>query len=120
MAEAILRAESAHHNTPNPFVDFDRDTIASAVEVLIAVLDAIDGDPDAENFDPDLEEDDPSGVHDEDGINTSDPMMHRMPSGPGCPLSDSGAADTGGLYNHTVIPRYGDDQTKGPLDPWAT
>lgn len=36
---------------------FDRRTLASAVEVMIALMDAQDGDPDLEDDDPDQEHD---------------------------------------------------------------
>jgi len=83
MATAPLGAESAHANPLNIFATFDRATIASAVEVLVCVLDALDGDPD-------LEDDDPSGQCDEDGINTAYGMVRYTVggSGPGCPISD--------------------------------
>ena len=43
---------------PNLFSTFDRNTIASAVEVLVAVLDAMDGDTDVE---PNGDEEDSDG-----------------------------------------------------------
>lgn len=36
---------------------FDRRTLASAIEVMIALMDAQDGDPDLEDDDPDQEHD---------------------------------------------------------------
>lgn len=66
---------------------FNRDELGHAIEVLIALLDVWDGDPD-------LEEDDPSGQRDEDGINTggSTYWTHGMShEGPGCPISDPGS-----------------------------
>lgn len=69
-------------------VALDRAVIEELVEAklaeaqaLIALLDRVDGDPDAE-------EDDPSGQCDEDGINTSLVALQLRP-GPGCPISDS-------------------------------
>lgn len=70
---------------PNLLSTFDRATIASAVEVLVAVLDAMDGDPD-------LEEDDPSGQCDEDEFNTALHMAGFTvgANAAGCPLADGG------------------------------
>ncbi|MFA7587541.1 MAG: hypothetical protein WCY11_15340 [Novosphingobium sp.] len=102
-------------NLPAVFATFDRDTLASAVEVLVAVLDAMDGDPDQEDAtdleddfalspmailgvdagpgcklsDP-REDDDPSGQCDEDEINTH--FLGRWNEGPGCPISDPDCA----------------------------
>ncbi len=59
MATAYLRAESAPVILPKHFsqaaavmAQFDRDKIASAIDVLIELLDVIDGDPEAEDDDP--------------------------------------------------------------------
>ena len=48
MATTYLRAESVRANPLSIFATFDRRTLANAVEVLVAVLDTIDGDPDVE------------------------------------------------------------------------
>lgn len=61
-----------------------RAAIETAIEALIALLDALDGDPD-------LEDGDPCGQCDEDGINTGNGVfaLHGMAfDGPGCPISD--------------------------------
>ena len=65
---------------------FNRDELGHAIEVLIALLDVWDGDPD-------LEDDDPAGMSDEDGINTGTGSywthgQHHQ--GPGCPISGPG------------------------------
>lgn len=62
------------------------DLIGNTIEALIALLDALGGDPD-------LEEDDPQGQCDEDGINTGSPSfwLHGTHyDGPGCPIADPG------------------------------
>lgn len=66
----------------------DRAAIEQTVEQLIALLDTADGDPD-------LEDDDPAG----------DPLDERgeAPSDNGTDLLP-------------VLPRYGDDQTAGPVN----
>ena len=89
MATNPLRAESVPTNPLNIFSTFDRGTIASAVEVLVALLDTMDGDPD-------VEDDDPSGQCDEDDLNTN--LHVRWATGPGCAISDQGIADTGGFH----------------------
>lgn len=112
MATAYLRAESVPVILPNNFAQaaavmaqFDRDKIASAVEVLVNLLDVLDGDPDLEGEcsedeisrcddigrpvradGPGCEIADPSGQHDEDGINT---LFSFEDTGPGCLISDS-------------------------------
>ncbi|MCK9543194.1 MAG: hypothetical protein M0R03_14330 [Novosphingobium sp.] len=114
----------ADMNLPATFALFDRGTIASAVEVLVAVLDAMDGDTDIELNGDELdgsmgeddfcahnqgiwpgpgcpmsdpgEEDDPSGQHDEDGINTVFPVR----DGPGCPLNDEDRDDPADRAGH--------------------
>ena len=90
MATNPLRAESVPTNPFQIFSTFDRATIASAVEVLVHVLDAMDGDPDTE-------EDDDPGQCTEDEISTN---LHTLwATGPGCAISDQGIADTGGFYD---------------------
>jgi hypothetical protein len=71
---AIAPAPAVMHLLPQ----FDRDKLGSAIEVLIALLDAADPDPEAEDA-TDLEDDfDLSPV----ALRSSDP-------GPGCTISDS-------------------------------
>ena len=63
------------------FSGFDRDTLASAVEVLVTVLDAMDGDADLEAVGDELD-----GSAGEDDF-----YSHSNWSGePGCPISDPG------------------------------
>ena len=58
-----------------------RDSLAMAIETLIAVLDAIDGDPGIElNGD------------EQDGNSSEDDWMHHGHRGPGCPISDPDSA----------------------------
>ena len=85
MATNPIRAESAQTNPLNIFDTFDRDTLASTIEVLIAVLDAREPDPD-------LEEDDPAGACDEDEISCGPVSGWRgyLTDGPGCAISDCG------------------------------
>jgi hypothetical protein len=59
---------------------FDRPKVEAFAEISIALLDFIDGDPDAE-------EDDPTGQCDEDGINTN--LYEQWGRGPGCAISDN-------------------------------
>lgn len=80
MATAYLRAESVPVILPNNFTQaaavmaqFDRAQIASAVEVLVNLLDVLDGDPDLERTDA------------EDDF-TSYPQ--RDWHGPGCVIAD--------------------------------
>lgn len=72
---------------PNLLTTFDRGTIASAIEVMMAVLDAIDGDPDIE---PNGDELDGTGAED-DFCDHSDLYGY-----PGCPISDPGGGDEDG------------------------
>lgn len=64
-----------------------RAQIEAHIEALIAYLDEIDGDADAEDYDFDLEEDDPAGQCDEDGVNY---LLQVASWGPGCPIADGG------------------------------
>jgi hypothetical protein len=80
MATNPLRAESVQTNPLTIFSTFDRGTIASAVEVLIAVLDTLDGDPDLE---PDGDETDGNGAEDEPCA-----WFATCGSGPGCLTAD--------------------------------
>ena len=55
------------------------DLIGNTIEALIALLDALGGDPDREV-------DDPDGQCDEDGVNTA---LHLLAGfGPGCMIAD--------------------------------
>ncbi len=118
MATAYLRTESVPVILPNNFAQaaavmaqFDRDKIASAVEVLVNLLDVLDGDPDLEGEcsedeisrcsdmgrpargdGPGCDIADAGGVHDEDGINT---MFLLDAEGAGCPISDPGEYEDG-------------------------
>ena len=60
------------------FASFDRGTIASAVEVLVAVLDTMDGDSDLE---------DATDVEDDFALS---PVALNFETGPGCNVSDTG------------------------------
>lgn len=62
---------------------FSRDQLGSAVEVMIALMDIADDDPDAE-------EDDDSGQSTEDEISYGDAQFGRR--GPGCEISDPDSA----------------------------
>lgn len=93
---------------------FNRHQLETAAEVLIALMDLQDGDPDAETcateddftpmpadidfgpgcpladpaeVDDEPEEDDPSGMCDEDGVNTALETRLRY-AAPGCPIGD--------------------------------
>lgn len=84
MATAYLRAESAPVILPHKFAQaaavmaqFDRAQIASAVEVLVNLLDVLDGDTDLE------------GEWSEDEI-SSTPTWITLADGPGCQISDAG------------------------------
>lgn len=85
MATAYLRAESAPVILPHNFAQaatvmaqFDRDKIASAVEVLVNLLDVLDGDADLE------------GQHNEDELSTFPPHVRdALDHGPGCTIADS-------------------------------
>jgi hypothetical protein len=114
MATAPLGADSARANPLNIFQSFDRATLANAVEVLVCVLDALDGDPD-------VEEDDPSGQRDEDGVNTGGTPTFGWggPQAAGCPISDpDSAVDDEGCDDINddreeecdLVPDYGIDQ----------
>jgi hypothetical protein len=77
--------------------------IAAAVDILMDLLDIIEGDPDTENDDPaeadDFgEEDDHSGQMDEDECNTGSGEHWEQGThygGAGCPISDPGGLDRG-------------------------
>lgn len=81
--------------------------IGNAIEALIALLDALGGDPD-------LEEDDPAGQCDEDGVNTGHAVFYLhgvAQTGPGCILSDNDSPPLGEVH-----PNYGEDQSQPPLN----
>lgn len=85
MATAHLGAESVPVILPHNFSQaaalfarFDRDTIASAVEVLVNLLDVLDGDADRE------------GGWTEDDITDATSRNLRGAFGPGCVMSDAG------------------------------
>lgn len=125
MATAYLRAESAPVILPHNYAQaaavmaqFDRAAIASAIEVMVNLLDVCDGDAD---FEGECSEDeisrctdlglpipkegagceisDPSGQHDEDGINTF-PVGPLDRSGPGCLISDNDFEHDGAEQDH--------------------
>ena len=93
MATTYLRAESAPVILPHNFAQaaavlaqFDRATIASTIEVLVNLLDVLDGDPDLE------------GECSEDEISRCTDLGRAVKrDGPGCPISDpdKGADDEG-------------------------
>ena len=123
MAMHFLRGESAPVILPDHFSQaaavmarFDRAAIGSAIEVLVGLLDVLDGDPDLEGEcsedefsrctddgraiegdGPGCEIADPSGMNDEDGINTL--FLATLDRGPGCQISDEGIADYGGFHD---------------------
>lgn len=120
---------------------FNRDQLGSAVEVLIALMDAADGDPDAEIEDPagetvpviddpelPAEEDDGDPDLEETGL--EDGFVAHAANGPGCPIADPdfgveddplgcdpeedcGAEDVGELdeAENGLTPDYAIDQT---------
>lgn len=68
---------------PNLLSTFDRNTLASAIEVLVAVVDAMDGDADQED-----------GTDLEDDFRLTDLAMgFDRGRGPGCDVSDTGEDD---------------------------
>lgn len=78
-----------------------RHELEDLAQSLIDHLDAVDGDPD-------LEDDDPAGQCDEDGVNTA---LHVLADrAAGCLLSDDD------IDASAVVPRYDDDQTRGPTN----
>ena len=84
MATAYLRAESAPVILPHKvaqaaavMAQFDRAQIASAVEVLVNLLDVLDGDTDLE------------GEWSEEEI-SSTPTWITLADGPGCQIADAG------------------------------
>jgi hypothetical protein len=87
----------------------ERAAVEAAVEQLIAVLDAADGDPDVELNGDEL-----------DGMNAGeDEFQHHYGLGPGCPISDPGGGDVGDEGEQELaemVPHYGDDQTRGPTN----
>lgn len=66
---------------------YDRDKLASFIEVAIGLLDTLDGDPDVEM----------TGLEDD--------FMEHAADGPGCPIADSdhcaAGDDKGGSIDHT-------------------
>lgn len=76
-----------------------RAAVETAIESLIELLDALDGDPDAEEHDL------------EDGFGLSErarAALAESPPGPGCPISDpTGGA---GEQDDGYVPLYGMDQ----------
>lgn len=96
---------------------FDRDQLGTAIEVMIAMLDAADGDPDAEIEDgagetipviddPEVppSEDDSDPDLEEAGL--EDSFVTHPANGPGCPISDVG----GGAVDDEGEP---DDDARG-------
>lgn len=88
---------------------FNRDEIETAVEVLIAQLDAREGDPDLENIDEDGgnitdEPHDCDGDEEDHNSSEDDFIVHAFADyGPGCPLSDPGGLENyGGADNRTL------------------
>jgi hypothetical protein len=65
---------------------FDRPKVEAFAEISIALLDLIDGDPDAE-------EDDPQGACDEDEISTN--LHASWGGGAGCLISDDDSEHDG-------------------------
>jgi hypothetical protein len=67
----------------------------------------------------DDEDDDPAGQYDEDAYTGPQPRG----GGPGCPISDPDIGiedqpcDPEGDASTSLLPRYGLDQSKGPLPP---
>lgn len=121
MAKATLTAESADHNTANIFSTFDRATIASAVEVLIGVLDAMDPDSD-------LEEDDPSEDNcDQEAIDEREPdydaevefWAHWMDHPAGLHIGERPGHTSEGCAKTQPTTLYGVDQSRaiGPDNP---
>ena len=97
MATNPLRAESAQvtpHITALTAIlaQFDRDAIGSAIEVLVGVLDAFDGDPDSE-----LDGDETDGNSAEDDECA---YFNSMSFGPGCEVSDPDREHDGGEEEH--------------------
>lgn len=106
----IAPAEAA----PFIIIHDNRESLAAAIEVLIARMDALDGDPDLE-----LNGDERDGCH-----CAEDEFQWHSHDGPGCPLADPdrGADDDGEAVNEDgdtdgrVVPLYGVDQTRGPIN----
>lgn len=125
MATNPIGAESLPVILPQNFAQaaaimaqLDRGQIASTIEVLVNLLDVLDGDSDLEG---ECSEDeisrgtdwgapvrgdgpgcviaDPDKCVDDDGEQTrdEDDWCQHVGTGPGCPLSDNGIGDNGGL-----------------------
>jgi hypothetical protein len=117
---------------------FDREQLGTAIEVMIAMLDAADPDPDAEpvtwseevlgreddeSLNDDDEDDDPAGQCDEDGINTT--LHYNWATGAGCTISDPGDISTtewhtrgrnklhDGIAGSDGLPLFEDDELNG-------
>ena len=116
MADVALQARLAPINALALPFPLNREAIADQIETLIAVLDALDGDAD---FEPDGDE--------LDGNASEDDFVAWPPEwgAAGCPIADPGggnvedelqadAADGTELLK--TLPRYGADQTKGPIN----
>jgi hypothetical protein len=98
-------------------LSYPRDHLAAITEALIAVQDVQDGDPDIE-----------AAGDEEDGSLAEDEVCARfgaITDGPGCMASDPDlAVDDGGCddinddreYEERLIPNYGIDQTKEPVN----
>ena len=102
MATAYLRAESVPVILPENFsqaaavmAQFDRKQLASAIEVLVNLLDVLDGDPDAENA-TDLEDD------------FSLTNYAAMDDGPGCRIADAGGQCDEDDFNTHLGAAYGE------------
>lgn len=85
---------------------FNRDQLGGTIEVLVALLDAVDGDPDAEADDrggetvaivdnPDLPPEEGEDDPDLEQTFDEDDWYEHAASGPGCPVSDPGGAGEG-------------------------
>ena len=91
---------------------FDRQTLEAFLTVAVDLLDLADGDPDMEETgdeqDGSLAEDEPAA------------RFAEMGNGPGCDVSDPGGCEHDGREPEGgwQFPKYGIDQTKGPLPPF--
>lgn len=109
-----------HFTIPAP-----RALIEEQIEALITLLDALDGDPDLEedNEDACYAYDDAAGPHPNDGYGDG------KPGDPGDAERDDDAEEddpSGGAIDdqphdqdHLLAPRYGIDQSKGPINEVA-
>jgi len=106
---------------------FDRAKLGAAIEVMIALLDMAEPDPEAEGATwpedvgavdrASLPDDSEADGDETDGVGAEDEPCAWFASlgyGPGCEFADPGGSDSPHGRDSRLVPRYGTDQSLGP------